>query len=103
MITHTQIGTIKGDLLHYSCDSLAEYIEKQNCYTSIQAEKMLANGKQISRSKIIVSPVFRFVRFYFIKKGFMDGWPGLVHILIGCFNSMVKYAKFCEKQKAQDK
>ena len=99
VVTHTQIGTIKGDLLHYSCDTLAEYLDKQNRYTSIQAEKMLAKGKKVSYSKMIVSPVFRFFRFYLIKQGFLDGWPGLVHILIGCFNSMVKYAKFFEKQK----
>ncbi len=103
VVTHTQIGTIKGNLLHYSCDTLAEYLDKQNRYTSIQAEKMLIKGKKISRAKIIISPVFRFFRFYFIKRGFLDGLPGLVHILIGCFNSMVKYAKFFEKQKAQNK
>lgn len=103
VVTHTQIGTIKGDLLHFSCDTLAEYLDKQNRYTSIQAQKMLERKKKVGRSKIIISPVFRFFRFYFIKRGFLDGWPGLVHILIGCFNSMVKYAKFFEKQKAQNK
>ena len=35
----------------------------------------------------------RFVKFYFLRRGFLDGLPGFVHIAIGCFNSMMKFAK----------
>ena len=41
----------------------------------------------------MLSPVVRFIKFYLVRKGFLDGWPGLVHIAIGCFNSFLKYAK----------
>ena len=46
-----------------------------------------------------MSPLLRFVKFYFFRRGFIDGLPGLVHILIGCFNSFSKYAKLMELQK----
>ena len=44
----------------------------------------------------MISPLLRFVKFYFFRLGFLDGVPGLVHILIGCFNSFAKYAKLHE-------
>jgi hypothetical protein len=34
-----------------------------------------------------------------VRRGFLDGVPGLVHILVGCFNSMMKYAKLRELQR----
>jgi len=57
---------------------------------------MLAEGVEVSFSKLFLSPAFRFVKFYLLRGGWMDGLPGLIHILIGCFNSFAKYAKHCE-------
>jgi hypothetical protein len=34
-----------------------------------------------------------------LRLGFLDGAAGLVHILIGCNNSFVKYAKLIELNK----
>lgn len=87
------VGTISGDLMHESCESIARYIEKQNNYTSIQASQILASGQSVSKVKILFSPIARFVKYYLLKLGFLDGFPGLVHISIGCFCVFLKYAK----------
>ena len=50
--------------------------------------------------RVALSPLVRFVKFYFVRQGFRDGLPGFVHIAIGCFNSMIKYAKMLERQNA---
>jgi len=42
----------------------------------------------------------RFVKFYVFRLGFLDGVAGLVHILIGCQNSFVKYAKLIAMRRA---
>ncbi|MGB1110298.1 MAG: glycosyltransferase family 2 protein [Gammaproteobacteria bacterium] len=91
-------GLLNGDLLHESQETLAAYLKKQNRYTSLQAEELIKRGKQVGTARMLFSPLFRFIKFYFIRRGFMDGMPGLVHILIGCMNSFVKYAKVIEKQ-----
>ena len=82
-----------GGLLHHSADSLAVYLDKQNRYTSLQAEQLLAAGAPVSAAQMLLSPLLRFFKFYVLKRGFLDGLPGLVHIAIGCFNSFIKYAK----------
>lgn len=91
-----KVGRIEGDLNHYSEESLAEYIEKQNTYTTLQAQQMWELGRTASWTKLMTSPVLRFIKFYILRRGFLDGVPGLVHILIGCFNSFSKYAKLRE-------
>ncbi len=98
VVTDEKVGLLKGDILHESEDGISDYLQKQNRYTSLQAEAMFAKGKRASVSRMLVSPFTRFVKFYFIRRGFQDGVPGLIHILIGCINSMVKYAKLIEQQ-----
>ncbi len=95
------VARLDGDLLHESEQGLADYLDKQNHYTDLQAERMLAAGKRFSMMKMLTSPVARFVKFYFLRRGFLDGLPGLVHIAIGCLTSFLKYAKLRELQARQ--
>jgi len=88
-----QVGKLQGDLDHYSQESVAAYLDKQNRYTTLQAEGLYARGIDASLVKLTLSPLVRFVKFYLVRLGFLDGMPGLVHIAIGCFNSFIKYAK----------
>lgn len=93
------VGRLAGDLLHESAERLSGYLEKQNRYTLIQAETLWHEGEPAQPWKIVVSPVVRFVKFYIVRLGFLDGWAGLVHIAIGCFNSFMKNAKLLELQR----
>jgi glycosyltransferase involved in cell wall biosynthesis len=93
VISSAPVGRLDGDLLHASAESLDDYLDKQNRYTTLQAAALFARGERSSAGRMIVSPLFRFMRFYFLRAGFLDGVPGLVHIALGCFNSFCKYAK----------
>jgi glycosyltransferase involved in cell wall biosynthesis len=84
---------LRGDLLHASAESLDDYLSKQNRYTTLQAAAMHARGEHAGLARLVLSPLVRFVRFYVLKLGFLDGVAGLVHIAIGCQNSFLKYAK----------
>lgn len=95
------VGTLAGDLLHDSAETLATYLGKQNRYTTLAAEAAVANGKRAGYVRLFFSPIIRFIKFYFLRQGFRDGLPGLVHIGIGCFNSFMKYAKMLEVRAAQ--
>lgn len=95
------VGTLAGDLLHDSAESLESYLAKQNRYTSLATATAHATGKPVSAGRLVFSPLVRFVKFYVLRGGFLDGVPGLVHIAIGCFNSFVKYAKIRERQLRQ--
>ncbi len=98
--TSSVIGELSGDLLHDSAESLASYLSKQNRYTSLAAEMAFKAGKRATFGHLALSPLIRFIKFYVIRRGFLDGLPGLIHIAIGCFNSFMKYSKMLEHQSA---
>jgi len=93
VIADGAVGRIAGDLLHASAESLDDYIAKQNRYTSLQAAALHAQGGHASALRLALSPLARFIRFYVLKLGFLDGAAGFAHIAIGAFASFLKYAK----------
>jgi glycosyltransferase involved in cell wall biosynthesis len=90
------VERLEGDLLHASAESLEHYLDKQNRYTTLQAQALHRRGERASAARMVLSPLVRFLRFYILQLGFLDGVPGLVHIAIGCGNSFMKYAKLRE-------
>jgi len=94
-------GRLAGDLLHASAESLDAYLAKQNLYTTLQAAAMHARGERFSFVRLVFSPLVRFLRFYVLRAGFLDGTAGLVHIAIGSFSSFCKYAKLRALEQAE--
>ena len=101
VIAQGEVGTLDGDLLHDSAESLENYLAKQNRYSTLAAEEALARGKRASVILLLASPLLRFIKFYFLRLGLLDGLPGLVHILIGCTASFAKYAKMLAFQRSR--
>jgi glycosyltransferase involved in cell wall biosynthesis len=87
------VRTLRGDLLHASAESIDAYIAKQNRYTTVQAGVMHARGEHAGILQLALSPAARFLRFYVLRLGFLDGAAGFAHIAIGAFASFLKYAK----------
>lgn len=94
-------GRLEGDLLHDSAEDIGRYMEKQNRYSALAAQQLYAQGQRAGMLELLLSPLVRFVKFYFLRLGFLDGVPGFVHIAIGCMNSFMKYAKLIELHKAK--
>ena len=96
-------GTLAGDLMHDSSDDLATYLDRQNRYTTLAARQALEQGKGSGVFHLLFSPVVRFIKFYVLRLGFLDGVPGLLHISIGCMNSYMKYAKLIELRRYENR
>jgi glycosyltransferase involved in cell wall biosynthesis len=101
VLTTSEVGTLEGDLLHDSAEDIATYIAKQNRYTSLHAALLHKQGVRASYWRLVLSPLVRFIKFYLVRGGFLDGGPGFAHVVIGCNNTFHKYLKLIELQKAQ--
>jgi len=102
VLTRSPVLRLSGDLLHDSAETLEKYLDKQNRYTSLQAESLRAAGRRANVLHLVLSPLLRFIKFYLLRLGFLDGVPGLVHIAIGCMNSFNKYAKLKALERAAE-
>ncbi|HEX5634514.1 MAG TPA: glycosyltransferase family 2 protein [Gemmatimonadales bacterium] len=100
VLTTAEVGRLDGDLLHESAEDVATYLAKQNRYTTLHAEALYRQGVRAGYARLLVNPLVRFVKFYFLRLGFLDGGPGFAHIVIGCNNSFHKYLKLIELGKA---
>ncbi|MGD0709899.1 MAG: glycosyltransferase family 2 protein [Bacteroidales bacterium] len=93
MERNTKTGFIKGDLLHYSYYSIEQHLNLMNKYTDIMANELFNIGKNASIFKLLFSPVFKFIRDYILKLGFLDGYTGFVICRISTRASFLKYTK----------
>ena len=102
VITTADVGSVDGDLLHDSAEDVSTYLAKQNRYSSLHAEALFQQGVRAGYLKLFMSPLARFIKFYFIRLGFLDGGPGFAHVAVGCFAAFAKYAKLIELTNKPD-
>ncbi len=84
---------LKGDLNHYSYYSISEHIAQINRFSEIRALSYFKEEKKVGYLTIILASAWRFIRDYFFKLGFLDGFYGLVVCWNSSFETFLKYAK----------
>jgi len=94
------VGLLSGRILHYSYGTIAEYFEKFERYTSLEAERLAGAGERPTAIRLglqmFFKPAWKFLWRYLFKLGFLDGTAGLLAALFNSFTMIVSYAKFWE-------
>lgn len=98
-----KIGSVKGEILHYSFYSIEDHLKQVNYFTNIAAAALYEKGKRPGILNLIISPSFKFFRDYVFKLGFLDGYYGLVVCIISSYATFIKYAKLESLYKKQEK
>ena len=75
---NARIKQLKGDILHYSYNSIGEHVAQNNKFSTISAETMFTNGRRTNLFKIIANPSWAFFRSYILRLGFLDGLYGFI-------------------------
>ncbi|MDR0823020.1 MAG: glycosyltransferase family 2 protein [Endomicrobium sp.] len=89
----------KGDILHYSYDSIKQFIQKSDQYSSLSARQMFERGKKFKLYNLIINPINMFLKMFIFKRGFLDGLTGLIlALLYSSFYTLMKYIKLWEIQ-----
>lgn len=98
-ITDSKITRLKEDIYHHSYITLQDYFTKFNRYTTEGAIEYYKRGKKASVLQIIFNPIYKFIKMYIIRLGFLDGIEGLMIACTSAMYSMVKYFKLREIYK----
>jgi len=96
LVVEGSVGRLRNDLLHFTDPSLSHYFEKFNRYTTLAAEELASNDGRFRFSQVLIRPPWVFIRMYFLRAGFLDGFAGFVLCLLSSFYVFVKYAKLWE-------
>lgn len=88
-----------GDLLHYSYKDIYDHYQRLLKYAKVAAESYHKNGRKFSYSSLIFNSGYAFIKKYFIKLGFMDGFAGLAVATSTFIYVFLKYLFLYEIEK----
>lgn len=91
---------LQGDILHRAYKDSKETIEKIQRYSDIFAYEN-AGRRPSSLLKIFGHTSFAFIKSYFIKRGFLDGFEGLMVARAEANHAFYKYSKLFEANKKE--
>ena len=92
-------GRLKGDLVHVPYRSFADHLRTIDEYTTIMARGMYQRGRRTGIGDLFLRPLWRFARFYLLKRGFLLGWKGLILGFLAAHYVRLKYMKLLMLQR----
>ena len=95
-------GKIAGRLLHITFENRAQLEKKLSFYSDIAARDLILKNKKTSLAKAYASAFSAFIKWYFLKRGFLDGLVGLILANYASRYSKLKYLKAIRIKKNRD-
>ncbi|MDI1302415.1 MAG: glycosyltransferase family 2 protein [bacterium] len=85
-----------GTIYHYGEQDIAIKVDKNNNYSSLKAREKAAKGKRASMLKLVLVMPLTFIKCYFLRRDFLNGWQGFIGSMINSFYAFMKEAKLYE-------
>ncbi len=82
---------LRGDLLHFSFSTHDGFKKQLYKFAKMRGEQYFQKGKKNAILLSILSPIFSFIKNYFIKLGFLDGKEGFKICLVYAQATKYKY------------
>ena len=89
------IELLGGNVEHYSYHSISQFIIKADHYSTLFAQNNVGK-KSSSPLKAILNGIYSFLKTYFFKRGFLDGYVGLIISFSHMVTNFYKYIKLYE-------
>ena len=88
--------TLLSPMTHYTCRSLAHYLEKLHRYAAWGAADAFRQGRRSGPVELFLRPLWRFFRMYVVQGGFLDGRHGLVLCSVQAWGVFLKWSRVWE-------
>jgi len=86
LIVDGVVRDLSGDLDHFPYRSLGEHLATIDRYSATDAR----HGSWLD---ILVRPPWHFFRGYVLRRGFLDGVPGLMVAALGAMYTLLKWSR----------
>ncbi len=80
-------------LVHFAYPDAAQWVEKMNRYTSIEAQQRFDRREHASSFKALIHTMGMFLWMYIRGQGYRDGWRGFYVSALSAFYRLVTLAK----------
>ena len=92
-------ATEDNAIIHHNYDSIEQFIERMNRYTTEHAKLLKKDGYRFVWLDLIKKPSSEFISRYFQGEGYKDGLHGLVLAILQGFSEFILYLKVWQKEK----
>jgi len=93
------IVRLKGDIQHYSFDSISDHLQTIDKFTEIGADELIRKNKRFNIISPLTHASWIFIKLYIVKRGFLDGFAGLTVSVLSYMHVYIKYSKAYIKRK----
>ena len=93
IVANGKLGFFKNKIDHFSYKGYDHYISKMNHYGELRAKQYFKTGLKVNLFHILIKPPARFFIHYFIRLGFLDGFPGFIFAKTQAYGVLTRYIK----------
>jgi len=94
-------GHLTKDIIHKGYPDFEHFLASLNRQTTLEAQKWIQTGRQMSLGRAVWRTLDRFPRIYFGKKGYKDGFIGFMIAFFASLYQVMSYAKYREMKREQ--
>lgn len=92
-------GLLSSEIEHYAYRDISHHLKKIDAYTTLIAEQWREEGRRTSLPAMALHAKFAFFRNYLLRRGVVDGVPGLIVSALNAYYVFLKLAKLWERQR----
>jgi glycosyltransferase involved in cell wall biosynthesis len=90
-------GQLRAPVHHHAITSWAHFVEKENRYTTFQAQTARARPRWRLLLRLPVEMPLAFLKFYILRRHVSGGWKGFAFAMIAAFGRTLRLAKMLER------
>lgn len=94
------VGRLREEMLHLAYRDLAHHVDTVNRYTTLAARHLAAAGRHSGPVRAGLHALAAFLRNYVLRRGFLDGRPGLVVSSMNAYYVWLKLVKLWALERA---
>jgi len=87
------VGSLREPLIHHSFTDMEDYVRRQNRYSTLYALEKSRAGWKAGWTHLCLRPPWMFLKTFFLRQGFREGFLGLFIAAAMAFYTFLKYAK----------
>jgi glycosyl transferase family 2 len=96
LIVDGSIGRLDAPILHFTYDSLQDCFDKMDRYGEQAARMLHGQGVRAGAWEIAARPLWRFLRGYVLRLGFLDGAAGAAMAWARAYEAFRRYSRLWE-------
>lgn len=97
------VRTLRNPIWHYTYDDISDHLQQINRFSTISAKEKFKDGMRFQWSDLLFRPAWRFLKGYFFKLGFLEGFHGFLVAVVCSFEVHMKYSKLRELELLKKK